>query len=457
MMKPATDTPPVPVAKPETFPPGLHNIFIFNIFNSLSFQIVLGSPMVLYAKTLDASATVLGIVAGMMPLLVIFQIPAAKYLGRVGYKRFVFAGWGTRTMFIVGMALVPLTSGFLSAPTRMALVLMLLFCFNLARGITSCAWLPWISTLVPASLRGPYLVRDMLCQNVGGFMVFIISAFCLGEHPNTLRFAILFGFSAIMGGASLNFLRQVPEVEAPTEIKSSSTPVPWREIAAYPPFRKLVVWSLSWAVAYGGINTFVVAFLKTETSLPERDIMLVMSATFIGGLGSLTFLGSRLERLGSKPVLTFAILAWIGIIAGWVLISGRVLTVHIYSILGLLGAAGLFSSLVTMAQTRLAMAVVPPMGRDHFFALFSVLTNVTLGLSPIFWGLIIDGLERVHGTWHGLELNRFSLFFLMVSCCFLVAVLLSRRLEESKAATFEELIKDIFRQNPLRALRLWKQ
>ncbi len=64
--------------------------------------------MILYAKTLGASATVLGIIAGMMPLLVIFQIPAASYIPRLGFKRFVYAGWGTRVMFIFAMALVPL-------------------------------------------------------------------------------------------------------------------------------------------------------------------------------------------------------------------------------------------------------------------------------------------------------------------------------------------------------------
>src|SRR3974377_782285 len=95
------------------FPPGLHNAFLFSTFNALSYQIVLSSPMVLYAKTLGASATVLGIIAGMMPLLVIFQIPAANYVARVGFKRFVYAGWGTRVMFIFGMALVPLTGLFL--------------------------------------------------------------------------------------------------------------------------------------------------------------------------------------------------------------------------------------------------------------------------------------------------------------------------------------------------------
>ena len=77
-------------------PPGLNNAYRFALFNALSFQVVLSSPMVLYAKTLNASATVLGILTGMMPLLVIFQIPAASHISRVGYKRFVYAGWGTR-------------------------------------------------------------------------------------------------------------------------------------------------------------------------------------------------------------------------------------------------------------------------------------------------------------------------------------------------------------------------
>ena len=70
--------------EPPAFPPGVKNAWRFSVFNALSFQIVLGSPMILYAKTLNANATVLGIIAGMMPLMVIFQIPAAQYINRVG-------------------------------------------------------------------------------------------------------------------------------------------------------------------------------------------------------------------------------------------------------------------------------------------------------------------------------------------------------------------------------------
>src|SRR3989442_14116734 len=163
------------------FPVGLHNAFLFSLFNALSYQIVLTSPMVLYARTLGASATVLGIVAGMMPLLVIFQIPAASYIPRLGFKRFVYAGWGTRVMFIFAIALVPLTGGFLDAKNRLALMLGLLFCFNLSLGISCCAWLPWITLLVPASCRGKYLSRDASVQSSVSVETFMIAASCLAE------------------------------------------------------------------------------------------------------------------------------------------------------------------------------------------------------------------------------------------------------------------------------------
>ena len=136
--------------------------------------------MVLYAKTLGASATILGIIAGMMPLLVIFQIPAANYIPRLGFKGFVYAGWGTRVMFIFGMALVPLTGGFLGATSRLGLLLTLLFGFNLSRGISSCAWLPWISQLVPERVRGRYLARDAACVNLSSCVTFLLAALTVG-------------------------------------------------------------------------------------------------------------------------------------------------------------------------------------------------------------------------------------------------------------------------------------
>jgi MFS family permease len=442
--------------EPPGFPPGLHHAYLFATFNAFSYQIVLNSPMVLYAKTLGASATVLGIIAGMMPLLVIFQIPAASHIPRLGFKRFVYAGWGIRVLFIFGMALVPLTGGFLKPESRLALLLLLLFCFNLSRGISSCAWLPWITALVPSGLRGKYLARDAGVQNLASFFTFLIAAACLAGQTRAWQFAILFAFSAIMGAVSLSFLKRIPDAELPEEIRAGKTRVPWLEIVRYPSFRKLLEALVGYSVAYGGMTAFTVAYLKTETGVSESEILLLTSIAFLGGLGSLWFLGSRLDRLGSKPVLSFCFAAWVAVLGGWMALSGGWLPVKLSLVLVLQFLMGLLAALVQMANTRLAMAVIPAMGRNHFFAIYSVIGNVTLGLAPIGWGLLIDAVGARSPTWLGLAWNHYTIFFAAAAFVFLVSFWLARRLHEPQAASMEELLREVLIQSPQRFwLRLW--
>lgn len=448
-----------PVASPSDpvqLPSGLNQALWFATFNALSFPIVVGSPMILYAKTLGASATVLGIIAGMMPLLVIFQIPAANHLGRIGYKRFVYAGWGLRVVFIAALGVVPLLSA-LDATARLALVLLALFAFNLSRGISSCAWLPWITTLVPEGVRGRYLARDAACVNLGSFMVIVLAALALGDAPAAWQFTALFGFSAAMGGLSLVFLKRIPDVEVPAAARSNSNePVPWRAISQHPPFRKLLRVNVAWPLAVGGLGAFTTAWLKTEAGLSEGRVLLISSAAYLGGLSSLWLLGPRLDRLGSRPVMMFCMALWLIIVGGWGALAGRVLQPTLPVLLGLQFLMGLTAALVSMANVRLAMAIIPPMGRDHFFALFSVVGSLVMGLSPILWGVLIDGLRGLDVAWQGFALNRYSLFFALSALVFLASLGLCARLEEPKAASMEALLREILIESPLRVwVRLW--
>jgi MFS family permease len=445
-----------PAGEVPTFPPGLHNAYLFSTFNAFSYQIVLSSPMVLYAKTLGASATVLGIIAGMMPLLVIFQIPAASYIPRLGYKRFVFAGWGTRVMFIFAMALVPLTGIFLKPETRLALMLTLLFGFNLSRGISSCAWLPWITALVPSTLRGKYLARDAAVQNLASFITFLIAAGCLAGSTRSWQFAVLFAFSAVMGAVSLSFLKRIPDAEMSEEARTSKSRVPWLEMIRYDPFQRLLLALVGYSVAYGGMTAFTVAFLKVETNLSEASILLLNSVAYLGGLSSLWFLGSRLDRLGSKPVLTFCFAGWVAVLAGWVSLAGGAFPAKLSIVLLLQFLMGLLAALIQMANTRLAMAVIPVMGRNHFFAIYSTIGNVTLGLAPIGWGLLIDAVGSHSRLWLGLEWNRYSVFFAATALAFTVTLTLARRLHEPEAASMEDLLREILIQSPQRFwIRFW--
>lgn len=436
--------------------PGLRNAFGFATFNALSYQIVLGSPMILYAKSLEAGATVLGIVAGMMPLLVIFQIPAANYVPRVGYRRFMLSGWSLRVLFIFLMAAVPLTAGFLKPMGRLALMLFFLFGFNLSRGISSAAWLPWITTLLPTNGRGWYLARESACSNAASALTLLLAAAVLRYQPTPWQYAAIFAFSGLMGAVSLRFLKRMPDAPCEEEMRRSAEPVPWRALAAHPPFRKLLRLNVAWALAYGGMSAFTVAYLKVAAGLSTGWILVSTAVAYLGGLSALAMLGGRLDRHGSKPVLTLCLSAWVAVGLTWSLLAGGILAPRFATVLVLQWLMGLGFTVFSMANTRLAMGIVPLMGRSHFFALFSVVSNLTLGIAPVIWGVLIDGWGERAPMLGGVVVNRYTLFFLMATLAFLVTWLLCRQLEEPQAARVRRLLQEWLRGRPLRSwIRLW--
>lgn len=213
--------------------------------------------------------------------------------------------------------------------------------------------------------------------------------------------------------------------------------------------------NVAWAVAYGGLGAFTVAYLKVEAGMSDSRILIVTGLAFVGGLAGLGYFGSRTDRLGSKPVVTFCLLIWMGIILGWFLLAARVIQPTLGLVLPLEVLMGFAYALVNMNNTRLAMVLAPQMGRSHFFALFSVVANLTLGLAPVVWGLVIDAFGPRQFHLRGIELNRFSCFFFCVLLVFALALALCRRLDEPKALNMDELMTELLKSPQRLWLRLW--
>jgi MFS family permease len=283
----------------------------------------------------------------------------------------------------------------------------------------------------------------------------MLSSFCLGHQSQPWQFALLFAFSGVAGAISLSFLKKIPDAEPPERQVTSSQSVPWLEIARYEPFRKLLRMNTAWAVAYGGLGAFTVAYLKTEAAMSESAILFVTGMAFLGGLSGLAYFGSRTDRLGSKPVLAFSLSIWILILIGWLVLASHLVHPQFRLVLFLELLMGFAYALVNMNNTRLAMVLAPVMGRSHFFALYSVIANLTLGLAPMFWGLVIDAFGSRQIRWQHFELNRFSLFFGCVVGVFALALALCRKLDEPKARDLDELITEMLQSPHKLWLRLW--
>jgi len=400
-------------SSPAAFPDGVTNANWFSFYNAVSFQIFLGPPLVLYAKSLGASATMLGIIASLTPLLTVFQIPAAHHLQRFGYRRFILAGWSTRNLCVFAVVAIPLLS-FLGNGWKLTLLVGFLFVFNFLRGITSGAWLPWMTEILPEEIRARFLSRDQRFMQTGSLMALIFCGLVLQKESQPWEFSLAFLISAIGGAASLFYLSRVPDVQAQETLKQSGTRVPWREMVTFPPFARLVGFNLLLTFTCGSLGVFTVSFLKGRAGLGENAILFMMAVSFIAGVGSLGMVGRLLDAFGSKRLLRWALMLYMVFMAGWVGLAAGLIAPSTLPLLVIFVVAGVAGSAINLANIRLIMGVMPEMGRSHFFALYSVITSLCLGFSPILWGIFLDamnGLNVAVGPHGAFEWNRYSVYF----------------------------------------------
>lgn len=431
-------------------PAGVGNAFAFQIFNTMSFSIVLTTPMLLYFKSLGASGTVLGIVTALPALLNILQMPAARFVEQIGYRAFVLRGWSTRSVFILGMAGVAFLPAKIDSTTKMALMLFLLFAYNTSRGISVCGYLPWITQWIPESVRGRYLSRDQMCSAVATVATLLATAGYLHRETSPRMFGVVFLASFVTAGVSLLLLRRIPDVPPPHD--GDGRGMPWKEMALYPPFFRLLVYNVIIFAALAGGGVFWVPCLRDQFHLSDAQILLFGAITPTVMSACLFWLGHVVDRVGSRPVLALANVTFAIHLLLWASLSSRFMPLAWWSLLLIQFTAGIAIAALNLGNQRLAMSIVPATGRSHFLALFSVVNGLTLGVLPILWGIALDGLAGWHHGWNRWDWNQFSLLYITLVLIALAAQVWHARLTEPRAMTTEEFFRELLVKTPARAI-----
>ena len=437
------------------YPPGVLNVNGFTAFNALAVQITMGAPVLLYAKGLGASATLLGFIAALASLLTVCQIPTAHFMGRVGYRGFILYGWGLRTVCIFLLSAIPLMA-FLGGPGKLLAMVLALFVFNLLRSISLAAWLPWLTELIPENVRGRFLSRDQIFMHAGFLVSLGVGAAMLYGRSSNLQFALLFLVGAVATVASLLFLRKVPDVEAREAVIRSGARVPWREIVFYPPFFRLVLFALLVAMAYSTGGVFNVPFMKSRLGFSDSRIMFYDLFYYSGALMTLPFVGRVLERTGSKLVMQITMGVFCLIQAGWWLMAADMIAPSPAFVVSLRFLAGVSGANFGLAITRLMMNTMPSMGRSHFFAFFTVIASLGTGLAPILWGMQIDACNGLHAATGPLDWNKYSLYYFAVLVITVITWALAFFLHEKESLDGRLTMRDLLLTMKLKRLsRLW--
>jgi MFS family permease len=433
-------------------PPGIHNIYIYECFNAASWVVVLSSPMLLYFQHLHASATILALASALAPLMSTLQIPAAPYVEKIGYRKFVVNGWTARSAFIVAMALLAFLPESVDRTTRIVFMLFFMLGYNLLRGISLCGVMPWFTHIVPESRRGEFLAKDQVAASVAVIVALAVFSWILGGGVHWYSFGLVYSIAAASAFISVRFLRRVPDVVI-VETISNPTPMPWKAMFLYPPFQRFIRYNAVINVALGASGVFWVRFFRQSLHVSDSNILLVGSFTTCVLALALYMVSSIIDRTGSRPALTLSGGLYIVHFSIWALVAAGLIPVTMEIIIFQCVISGLAGALFNLANLRAVIGIVPVMGRAHFLALYSVGANLIVAFVPLFWGPVFDGLEHWQLAWGGWHWNDFTIFYLTLVVTMLGGLVLLRGVPESgQPMDWDDFTRELLVNTPARAV-----
>lgn len=429
-------------------PPDLHDpvnrrrSLVFEVVNAASWSGVVGAPILLLLKDLGASGTVIGIALALMPLTQALQLVGARLLPRWGHRGMMVRGWTLRTVLVGLIALVALAVPWTGPGLAMWLVLVLLAGWTVLRGITSCAWMPWISQLVPEAVRGRYLAWATALIQLTLIVCNLAYAAWLGQVPGALGCAAIFAWACATGFAAAWAMSRIPD--APVEADPVGGPVPWRDMLAYRPFARLLRLTIVAHLGFAALAVLWIPVLRDLHGCSDGFIAQLPVWASCAQLAVLPLVGPLVDRVGSRPVLAAALAVMAVHTVLWGGLAAGLLPLNWITLGAIQATAGLGIAAFSVANARLLMGVVPGQGRSHFFALHSVALALGQGLGPLAWGVLLD-LAPPGIAWHGW-------LYAAASVIILASVAMAGRLEEPRALGTAEFLRDLLVATPRRAL-----
>ncbi|MDG2305770.1 MAG: hypothetical protein P8R42_14230 [Candidatus Binatia bacterium] len=391
----------VPSLRP--FRPG----FWFGGFNGVTWMISLGTPMVLLAQHLGASAFQVGLASSFVFLLLPIQIVATAALPSLGFKRQMVLAWLVRTVFLViplGLVWVEFDA---PQPWMPALLVTSVFGFCVCRAFGTAAHLPWMAAILPLELRGKFFATDQAITSVVGVGTLLTCAALFASLSARTAFGIVYLAAAMGAVLAVWNLSRLPSAPAPAALPLRAMAGHALELCMSPGrFRHYLLLMLTGSFVTSSLVAFTVYYLKTVRGLPSSEILLFTAAQFGGQIFGTASIRHQIDHVPLRRFFQIAVamvavvdLFWLALLNG---VDGLVPWLGVaYFIFGM----GVAMTNVTHATYLPELS--PEKDRPITIAVFTAALGLLAGLAPMLWGLALKN----SGPVPGMNVDHFLLFF----------------------------------------------
>ena len=426
---------------------------IYNIFNALSWNLLVGSIITLLALRLGANSTYIGLI-GAMVYVSFFFMPLGKVLAR----RFSIIGvfsfaWICRALGMLLAVAAPIAEYLGHRNIALLLIILGVFAFHFFRGLGMVSNNPVLSELSAGPDRGSYVTQTQIVNSVASMSSSFFVAMVLGREPPIFLYSILLILGVTFGVTSGVFIKKVPEPPRAENGKTTGFINVLKQALSKAELRRFIIILFLVALSSGVSRTFVVVYAREVFS--HSDGMVSLYAVF-GGLGFLTiglFIKFLVDRIGAKPIfIVCVIISLVSMIPVVFFPRGAIdnmsVTILFLAFLffmlnfGFLGCEGI-------AQTYYLGLVPEEMMLDMGIVYFFIFGIAGAGGSFLA-GLFLDMFKALSIS----PFVSFKILFSILIALAFVALFLQRKLSPLGALPFMGALEVIFSPKELRAISL---
>jgi HEAT repeat protein len=275
---------------------------LFNVFNSFSWQFLVGTIIILLAMRLNASSTVIGLINAMV-YMAFFFLPLGKLLaGKISIIKIYGAAWITRAVGMTPILLVPVAVSAGRPDVGVGLVILGVFVFHATRGIGMIANNPVLDQLAAGPDRGSYMTQIQIINSAVAMFSSFAIAIVLGRDPPLFLYAILIAVGIAGGVTSGVMVLKLPEPETDSGSRGMSFFGIFREAFSRPPIKHFIIVLMQVVFVSGIARAFIIVYAREV--FYQGDGMVSLYSVF-GGMGNLMiglFIKFLVDRIGVKPI-----------------------------------------------------------------------------------------------------------------------------------------------------------
>jgi len=314
-------------------------------------------------------------------------------------------------------------------------------------------WLSWMGDYLPHDGLNRYWGKRHLWMQISAAVSLALGAIFLLKSGIDVRpaFAALITVGAVLGLADLMHFFKVeePPVKPLPDLRI-------REILSAPfkhrDFRSFIVYSsfFNFAAMIGA--PFISLFLLDFIGMDLFHVLMLWSASWVGGAVLSRHLGHWAELHGSRPVLVLCT-AFKGVNMVALVFTPPDPTIAFWFLIPVFMLDALLNAGIAIASNGFMLKNSPRQNRTMYIAAGTALAGTIGGITSVATGAILTGIEGWSWTFAGWTFVGYHAIFTVSLLMRLVSIWLAARMREPDTTSAREVLTYLIGATPLRIMR----